>query len=141
MLKKHHEVLLCDDAASALILLSNRTIDFVIAEPLESLEFIRKAQEVSPKTSVLLMAPHQAADQANVLERLLVLAPSSPPQTETPGDLNATLEALEYRILQETLAVHHYNQVKAAEALGITRGALQYKMKKYHLADEDKKAA
>lgn len=86
-----------------------------------------------------------------MLERLLVLAnpatgnePRQLKSHELPlehGDLNATLEALEYRILQETLAAHNYNQVKAAEALGITRGALQYKMKKYHLVDEDKKAA
>ena len=55
---------------------------------------------------------------------------------------NATLEAIEYRILEETLHRFHFNQVKASEALGITRGALQYKMKKYGLVpDEDKKAA
>jgi DNA-binding NtrC family response regulator len=57
------------------------------------------------------------------------------------GDLNATLEAIELQLLEETLERFHYNQVKAAEALGITRGALQYKMKKYHLGEDDKKAA
>lgn len=56
------------------------------------------------------------------------------------GDLNATLESLEYRILLEMLTTHHFNQVKAAEALGITRGALQYKMKKYGLLEEKKAA-
>ncbi len=69
------------------------------------------------------------------------LQPATKIQTfECGDDLNQTLETLECHLVEKALLKHDYNQVKAAEALGITRGALQYKMKKYSL-EASKQAA
>lgn len=45
--------------------------------------------------------------------------------------LTEQVEALEERLVNEAMAKTGHNQVKAAKLLKITRGALQYKLKKY----------
>lgn len=45
-------------------------------------------------------------------------------------DLYAQVEALEERLILEAMTATGNNQVQAARRLGITRGALQYKLKK-----------
>ena len=45
-------------------------------------------------------------------------------------DLNAQLDALEEKLVREAMEATGQNQVKAARLLGITRGALQYKLKR-----------
>ncbi len=46
-------------------------------------------------------------------------------------DLNAQVDALESRLITEVMAATNNNQIKAAARLRITRGALQYKLKKF----------
>jgi DNA-binding NtrC family response regulator len=145
-LQKRHEVLSCQSAAAALALVKEKTIDVALVSPrlsdLAPLELIRQAMVLSPVTSFVTMPSEQEKDFASEAIRLAADEFFAKLTKDGKTDLNATLEALEYRILLETLTLHGFNQVKAAEALGITRGALQYKMKKYDLfTDENKKAA
>ncbi len=99
--------------------------------------------------------PGNVRELQNVLERLAVLAPPSglisrenlppefsavaPPspldqsQTHRLGNAGLTerIEELEQSLIQQAMEQTHHNQVRAAERLKITRGALQYKLKKY----------
>lgn len=45
-------------------------------------------------------------------------------------DLNAQVDALEEKLVREAMEATGNNQVQAARLLGITRGALQYKLKR-----------
>ncbi|MBI3558665.1 MAG: hypothetical protein HY074_20550 [Deltaproteobacteria bacterium] len=55
-----------------------------------------------------------------------------PGQTASQNtDLNAQVDELESRLITEVMAATGNNQIKAAARLRITRGALQYKLKKY----------
>ncbi|MBI3542269.1 MAG: helix-turn-helix domain-containing protein [Deltaproteobacteria bacterium] len=56
-------------------------------------------------------------------------------------DLNAQVEALEEKLITEAMATTGNNQVKAAQLLRITRGALQYKLKKYAAKGQHQQAA
>ena len=98
--------------------------------------------------------PGNVRELQNVLARLIILGPHEgviqaeglPPEFYSLNvhhettDSNAMmhsmgltehLEALEARLVKEAMAQAGHNQVKAAELLRITRGALQYKLKKY----------
>ena len=51
--------------------------------------------------------------------------------TQNNTDLNAQVDELESRLIHEVMAATNNNQIKAAARLRITRGALQYKLKKF----------
>ncbi|MEW5725998.1 MAG: helix-turn-helix domain-containing protein, partial [Thermodesulfobacteriota bacterium] len=67
------------------------------------------------------------------------LDPETGPDLELEGvipptlDLNDTLETIEKKLLQQALGRAGGVQAKAAEALGITKRMMLYKMKKYNL--------
>lgn len=50
--------------------------------------------------------------------------------------LSTLVEDLERKVVETALNDYDFNQVHAAKALGITRGALQYKIQKYNLANK-----
>ena len=52
------------------------------------------------------------------------------PELESYGNLNAYLEAIENRIIEDVLKTTNHNISKASEVLGISRQNLQYKIKK-----------
>lgn len=53
--------------------------------------------------------------------------------------LDSYIETIEQNIISEAYELSHYNQVHTAELLGINRGTLQYKIKKYEI--DKKKSA
>lgn len=119
-----------------------------------------KKVKLSPETLGRLRQysyPGNVRELQNTLERLAVLAPESgvvepkhlpsefyggvpvtaraQPNAEVKmatGGLNETLEALESELVLNAMREANHNQVRAAELLKITRGALQYKLKKYN---------
>jgi two-component system, NtrC family, response regulator HupR/HoxA len=52
---------------------------------------------------------------------------------ELPGGLKERVEALEARILRETLIRHRWNKSRAAEELGLSRVGLRNKLERYGL--------
>ena len=54
--------------------------------------------------------------------------------TDMTNGLVAALEAVEAVLVAQAMEDCHQNQVRAAEKLKISRGALQYKLKKYGLS-------
>lgn len=50
--------------------------------------------------------------------------------------LNQQVEELEFALIQKAMNQTGNNQVRSAKILGITRGSLQYKLKKYGLIKE-----
>ncbi len=52
-----------------------------------------------------------------------------------PGDLRASLEALERRLIAEALEKEGHHQTRTAERLGISERMLRYKLKKYGLKE------
>jgi DNA-binding NtrC family response regulator len=105
--------------------------------------------------------PGNVRELQNLLERLMVMGPVSgmisgdalPADFQTPlptigtssiarvaGDemteikrlgLNGLLDQLEERLIRAAMQACDFNQMRAAELLQVTRGALQYKLKKY----------
>lgn len=99
--------------------------------------------------------PGNVRELVNILERLIVLGPEEGMISENSlplecrklqgpiqiqrshisalgqKTLTEITEELESALIQEAMARSQHNQIKAAELLGITRGALQYKLKKY----------
>lgn len=77
------------------------------------------------------------AQQGNTYDRVVRLDAEPPsksnvvPFSRPDTDLTAQVEALEERLITEVMASTGNNQVKAAAKLKITRGALQYKLKKF----------
>ena len=63
--------------------------------------------------------------------------PEEEPETEALADLDGTLkeriEALEARLLRETLIRHRWNKSKAAKELGLSRVGLRSKLERYGL--------
>lgn len=55
MLRKHHEVLTCEDVNDAVAILAGRSIDVVVTEhgmpEFEGVDLVRKGREISPATS------------------------------------------------------------------------------------------
>lgn len=57
--------------------------------------------------------------------------PSIPYNPEVTLPLQVQLDQFEKNVIEKALEEHHYNITKAAEALGIKRQSLQYRMKKF----------
>ena len=55
------------------------------------------------------------------------------PTPRRDGNLTELLEDLERQLILQTLRRHNKSQTKAADALGIKRTTLRYKMEKYGL--------
>ncbi|MDH4229209.1 MAG: sigma-54 dependent transcriptional regulator [Nitrospirota bacterium] len=57
--------------------------------------------------------------------------------TDHPLDITAHLDEMERGIITEALTRYRWNQTKVAQALGLKRSSLQYKMKKHGLGGEE----
>jgi len=120
--------------------------------------FSRNFQEISPEALQLMEAynwPGNIRELKNIIERICImhngpmLRPEYLPReisqqdrataqaisTELLGDLGleATIEALEKKIIASALNTSHSNVLQAALLLKIPRGTLRYKMAKYGL--------
>jgi two-component system response regulator AtoC len=86
--------------------------------------------------------PGNIRELANIIERTVVMDSSDQIEPEhlcldplackikqTQSTLGMTLEELEKQHILDTLAAHHYNRTKAADALGISIRTLRNKMK------------
>lgn len=108
--------------------------------------------QLEPETREILIHysyPGNVRELQNVLERLLVLSRktaspdllppeflSSSPNPESTAQLNSQglsdrLDDLERTLIIQAMESSRHNQVRAAELLRVTRGGLQYKLKKY----------
>ncbi|MFQ5508627.1 MAG: sigma-54-dependent transcriptional regulator [Leptospirillia bacterium] len=70
------------------------------------------------------------AQAATVSTAMPSVADATP---DAPTDLTGRLDTLEKAIIQESLERFRWNQTKVAQALGLKRSSLQYKMKKHGL--------
>jgi len=116
----------------------------------------KKISEISPRALSCLLAhdwPGNVRELQNAIERGVVLAkgsvltPRDLPQglqgdnqiclqlPERGGNLTDILEDLERQLIVQTLEREHGSQTRAADALGIKRTTLRYKMEKYRLLD------
>jgi two-component system response regulator AtoC len=120
--------------------------------------FSRNFQEISPEALLLMEAynwPGNIRELKNIIERICIMhngpilrleylpreisqqdRPTAPAiSTELLGDLGleATIEALEKKIIASALNTSHSNVLQAALLLKIPRGTLRYKMAKYGL--------
>ncbi len=114
----------------------------------------KKITDISPRALSCLLAyewPGNVRELQNVIERAVVLAkgesltPHDFPQNlqgdaricvdipDRDGNLTELLEDLERQLILQTLRRHNNSQTKAADALGIKRTTLRYKMEKYGL--------
>ena len=50
-----------------------------------------------------------------------------------PGGSQSIMDAYEHKVLQKALEHYGYNITKTADALGLRRQSLQYRIKKYEL--------
>jgi transcriptional regulator with GAF, ATPase, and Fis domain len=106
---------------------------------------------VSPDTLAVLSAydwPGNIRELANVIERAVLLCdglellPSHLPPEITRCDgraevpVDPTLRGQERAMIVQALDDHHWNQSKAARALGISRDNLRYRVKKYNITRE-----
>ncbi len=156
--KKGHEVVSCADGAEALHALEKRTFDVVLAD-VEVIQKARDVSPGS--TFVLLPPRGAPERLRETLDRVGLAAtagakvfsitggaassPATPPTQATTGSsegdravaqlasrgLTNLVEELESRLVLEAMSRTRNNQIRAAEVLKITRGALQYKLKKY----------
>ncbi len=118
----------------------------------------KKIEDISPRAISCLLAydwPGNVRELQNAMERAVVLSPGpiiTPrdlPQglageaqiclelPERGGSLTEILEDLERQLIVKTLRRLEGSQTKAAEALGIKRTTLRYKMEKYRLLDRE----
>lgn len=116
----------------------------------------RKVTDMSPRALSCLLAhdwPGNVRELQNAMERAVVLArsevltPRDFPQgmqgddqiclqiPEKGGSLTEILEDLERQLIIQTLQREDHSQTRAADALGIKRTTLRYKMEKYRLID------
>ncbi len=116
----------------------------------------RKITDMSPRALSCLLAhdwPGNVRELQNAMERAVVLArsevltPRDFPQglqgddqiclqiPEKGGSLTEILEDLERQLILQTLQREEGSQTRAADALGIKRTTLRYKMEKYRLID------
>ncbi|MFW5802936.1 MAG: sigma-54 interaction domain-containing protein [Verrucomicrobiota bacterium] len=93
--------------------------------------------------------PGNVREMENVIERAILLADGDvihghhlPPSLqlnrysevhEDPGDFNTAVRNFEIELITEALKDTQGNQTKAAEALGITKRMIQYKVDKYNI--------
>jgi Nif-specific regulatory protein len=119
-------------------------------------EFGRAAPPVSPEAFERLEAygwPGNIREMRNVIERAVLLcdggriepaqlpseivgAPAGEPQPSA-GDL----ENYEKAMIIQALESHEWNQTRAAEALGISRDNLRYRLRKYRIERPDDEAS
>jgi two-component system response regulator HupR/HoxA len=87
---------------------------------------------------MLIMAESEFLGADLLTPRVLRAVPDSMPAVETLAGLEGTLkkrvEALEARILKETLIRHRWNKSRAARELGLSRVGLRAKLERYGLA-------
>ena len=116
----------------------------------------KKITEIAPRALSCLLAhewPGNVRELQNAIERGVVLSkgsvltPRDLPQgmqgdnqiclqlPERGGNLTDILEDLERQLIVQTLEREHGSQTRAADALGIKRTTLRYKMEKYRLLD------
>jgi DNA-binding NtrC family response regulator len=116
----------------------------------------KRISEISPRALSCLLAhdwPGNVRELQNAIERGVVLAkgsvltPRDLPQglqgddqiclqlPERGGNLTDILEDLERQLIVQTLEREQGSQTRAADALGIKRTTLRYKMEKYRLLD------
>ncbi len=76
----------------------------------------------------VVFARHKAITEADLEEGIPDFAGEPP---SGGYSLQAAVEGLEKRMIQEALEVHHHNQQRAAIALGLSRQGLINKMKRY----------
>jgi len=114
----------------------------------------KKIQDLAPRTLSCLLAyewPGNVRELQNAIERAVVLArgevitPRDLPQglqgdaqiclelPERGGSLPEILEDLERQLIMQTLKREGGSQTRAADALGIKRTTLRYKLEKYQL--------
>jgi len=123
-----------------------------------------KQRELAPETVERLLAyrwPGNVRELENVVERLLVLGPADNPigpeylpQEVAEGltpvaphvrdqvlsghkSLSDAVDEFERDLIGEALARTHYNQTRAAAALGTTRRILKYRMDKLGIGDDE----
>ena len=116
----------------------------------------KKIDDLAPRTLSCLLAhewPGNVRELQNAIERAVVLAkgsvltPRDLPQglqgddqicvhlPEKGGNLTEILEDLERQLIVQTLQREEGSQTRAADALGIKRTTLRYKMEKYGMLD------
>ncbi len=116
----------------------------------------KKITDLAPRALSCLLAhdwPGNVRELQNAIERAVVLSkgsvltPRDFPQglqgddqiclqlPETGGSLTEILEDLERQLILQTLQRENDSQTRAAEALGIKRTTLRYKMEKYRMID------
>ncbi|MDT8440989.1 MAG: sigma-54 dependent transcriptional regulator [Desulfuromonadales bacterium] len=116
----------------------------------------KKIDDLAPRTLSCLLAhdwPGNVRELQNAIERAVVLAkgsvltPRDLPQglqgddqicvhlPERGGNLTEILEDLERQLIVQTLQREEGSQTRAADALGIKRTTLRYKMEKYGMLD------
>jgi len=109
-------------------------------------------RSLSPEAAAVLTAhawPGNIRELANVIERAVLMSdgptlfPSHlPPDigaaggAAVPATMPASLWDKERGMIVSALQQHHWNQTKAAKALGISRDNLRYRIKKYNIVRE-----
>lgn len=105
---------------------------------------------ISPEAMALLRSyawPGNVRELRNVIERAAILCPVGAPilpshlpafgasaaNAPPGGEKPLTMEDAEKNLLELTLKVHNYNIKAASEELGISRGTLYRKVKKYNI--------
>lgn len=69
-----------------------------------------------------------------------LLSPTVSPESHTDlgaGQLDERLDYLECQVLEQVLHKYHGNQKLAAQELGLSRGAMNYRLKKHHINARD----
>lgn len=132
--KDGHEIVVCESGDEALRMLEERRADLVLVGRPDNVVKFRSGN----RTNVGVDENRGTGGVANVIP---LHHPTG--STGTPGalpdltpfigswGLTDILENIEGRLVAVAMDRSGHNQIRAAELLRITRGALQYKLKKY----------
>ncbi|MGP7735756.1 sigma-54 interaction domain-containing protein [Oceanimonas smirnovii] len=109
-----------------------------LLERLESHDFpgnVRELKNTIERT--LLLHSHETSLQPGHLPPELFEQAGTLPATTAEdlgaGKLDERLDYLESRVLEQVLHKYHGNQKLAAQELGLSRGAMNYRLKKHHI--------